>query len=73
MVVLALLAAAASPPPATPVRANAPVLTQARATVRIVSAARIAGDRLPDEAIVTQVRVRGDDGSQGTEQLVEFP
>ena len=72
MVILALLTAAASPPESVPAQARAPVLTQARASVRIVSAARVAAGRVPEEAIVTPVRVHADDGSQRTEQLVEF-
>jgi len=70
MVLLALLAAAAAQPPATPDR---PLVRQATATVRILAGARVEARNIPRDAVVRKVRVESADGSGTSAQLVEFP
>ena len=71
MLLLAQLAAAvasqASPP------ATAPIVRQARASVRIVSGERISAERIPQAAVVRDKQVRNADGSWTSSRLVEFP
>lgn len=70
MMILALLAAAAVQPAEPPKLAAA---AQARATVRIVRGERISAARIPPDAIVSETRVKGADGSQSPARLIEFP
>lgn len=70
MMVIALLAAAASPQLQTH-RAGA--VHQATATVRMLPAARIESGSISDTALVRKITVRRDDGSEAIERLIEFP
>ena len=73
MPVLVLLAAAILPahalPPPQPARG---AITQATASVRIISGQRVSADNIPETAIVRDTSVRGADGSEKSARLVEF-
>ena len=71
MLAFAFAAAAAASQPNLPQTHS--VVEQARATVRIVSGARVTAERIPPDAIVRETKVRSADGSQTTSRLVEFP
>ena len=74
MVLLALLAAIAQPTSALPPpQVPRGAIVQATATVRIIAGERISADNMPDTAIVTDTRVRGEDGVERPARLVEFP
>ena len=74
MLVIAFAAAtAAAQPPQPSLPPGVSVVEQARATVRIVSGARITAARQPHVAVVRDTQVRGEDGSAKTARLVEFP
>jgi hypothetical protein len=71
MLLIAIAAATAAAQPSLPAGPSA--IQQARATVRIISGARVTAEKLPLEAIVRNTQVSSADGSQGTARLVEFP
>lgn len=71
MLVFALAVAAAAAQPILPPGISA--VQQARATVRIVSGARVTAERTPDDALIRDTRIRGEDGTQKTARLIEFP
>ena len=71
MFIIALAAAVAAAHSATPPRIDLAV--QARASVRILSGARITAGKPPAEALVRETEVRGADGSRTTARLIEFP
>ena len=76
MVILAAFALAATAAPQAPVQtgAQAPPVTQARAVVRIVAAARLRFAEIERTSPETlrEARVRAPDGSVETVRLVEF-
>ena len=74
MAIFALIAAAVLPASAVlPPQSPRGAITQATASVRILSGERIGADSLPQTAIVRDTQVRGSDGSEKPARLVEFP
>lgn len=71
MLLLAFLAATASTE--APGLHRIEIAQQARASVRIVSGARVTAEKIPDEALVREARMERSDGSQAPARLIEFP
>lgn len=70
MILIALAVAAAAPQPGLPPGISA--VQQARATVRIVSGARVTAEKPPEEALVRETKVSNADGSRTASLLIEF-
>jgi hypothetical protein len=74
MLLFALAAAtAASVPPTPPPPPTQGAVLQARASVRILSGARVTAERQPETAIVSKTTLSGADGRGRPALLVEFP
>ena len=71
MLVFALAAAAVVFQPAPPSQGG--VVSQARATVRILVGERVTAEKIPAAALVRDTQVTSADGSRKPARLVEFP